>query len=134
MTEKKTPVKRKPRKTKSKGLGDTIDKVTEATGIKAVVKAVAGDDCGCQERKDKLNEMFPYASAHRMDDRQKTIWQNVVAPARRKGYLTAIEGQALRALFLDFGITKPNWNRCGSCATKSLDEMTAIYDASCEKS
>ena len=46
--------------TKSKGLGDTIEKITTATGIKAVVKAVVGEDCGCDERKEKLNKMFPY--------------------------------------------------------------------------
>lgn len=49
----------------SKGLGDTIDKITTATGIKPVVKAVAkavtGDeDCGCEKRRQMLNEMFPY--------------------------------------------------------------------------
>ena len=47
--------------TKSKGLGDTIEKITEATGIKAVVKAIAGEDCGCDERRDKLNKIFPYS-------------------------------------------------------------------------
>jgi hypothetical protein len=46
--------------TKSRGLGDTIEKITTATGIKAAVKAVVGDDCGCDERRDKLNELFPY--------------------------------------------------------------------------
>ena len=45
---------------RSEGLGDTIDKITTVTGIKAAVKAVAGDDCGCEERRKKLNEMFPY--------------------------------------------------------------------------
>jgi hypothetical protein len=45
---------------KSKGLGDTIAKVTKATGIDRVVKAVVGDDCGCDERREKLNKMFPY--------------------------------------------------------------------------
>lgn len=45
--------------TVSKGLGDTIDKFTTATGIKAIVKAVA-PDCGCEERKEWLNEQFPY--------------------------------------------------------------------------
>jgi hypothetical protein len=25
-----------------------------------VVKAVVGEDCGCDERKEKLNKMFPY--------------------------------------------------------------------------
>ena len=43
----------------SRGLGDTIDKITTATGIKAAVKAVAGD-CGCGERQGKLNRLLPY--------------------------------------------------------------------------
>ena len=47
--------------TKSKGLGDTIEKITEATGIKKVVEKVAGDGgCGCGKRKEKLNKIFPY--------------------------------------------------------------------------
>ena len=41
------------------GLGDVIDRITTATGIKAVVHAVAGEDCGCQKRREKLNEMLP---------------------------------------------------------------------------
>lgn len=45
---------------KSKGFGDTVEKFTTATGIKAVTKAVFGDSCGCEERKEKLNDMFPY--------------------------------------------------------------------------
>lgn len=43
-----------------RGLGDVIDRITTATGIKAVVHAVAGEDCGCQQRRDKLNKMFPF--------------------------------------------------------------------------
>lgn len=48
-------------KNKPKGLGDTIEQFTEATGIKKVVKAIAGEDCGCDERRDKLNKIFPYS-------------------------------------------------------------------------
>jgi len=47
-------------KKESKGLGDTIEKITEVTGIKKVVEEVSGKDCGCNKRKDKLNKMFPY--------------------------------------------------------------------------
>ena len=50
-------------KNKSKGLGDTIEKITKATGIKKVVEKISkatNKDCGCTERKDKLNELFPY--------------------------------------------------------------------------
>jgi hypothetical protein len=48
---------------KSQGLGDTIEKITTATGIKKVVDKVAeatGKDCGCSKRKDTLNRVFPY--------------------------------------------------------------------------
>ena len=48
-------------KKESKGLGDTIEKITEATGIKKAVKKITGDDdCGCGKRKEKLNKMFPH--------------------------------------------------------------------------
>lgn len=43
-----------------RGLGDVIDRITTATGIKAVVHAVAGEECGCQKRRETLNEMFPF--------------------------------------------------------------------------
>ena len=49
----------------SKGLGDTIEKITTATGIKAVVDAASKamkKDCGCGGRKEKLNKVFPYKS------------------------------------------------------------------------
>jgi hypothetical protein len=37
------------------GFGDTVHAITKATGIEKVVKAVAGEDCGCNERKEMLN-------------------------------------------------------------------------------
>lgn len=45
---------------KSKGLGDSIEKFTKSTGIKKLVEKYGPSDCGCSERRDKLNEMFPY--------------------------------------------------------------------------
>ena len=42
----------------SKGLGDTIEKITTATGIKAVVDKVSEvtkKPCGCNKRKESLN-------------------------------------------------------------------------------
>ena len=49
--------------TKSKGLGDTIEKITKATGIKKVVDTVSKitkKPCNCGKRKDTLNRLFPY--------------------------------------------------------------------------
>ena len=44
---------------KSRGLGDTIDKFTTSTGIKAVVKAI-NPNCNCEERKEWLNNKISY--------------------------------------------------------------------------
>jgi len=45
----------------SKGLGDSIEKITKATGIKKVVEKVTGEkDCGCKKRREALNKRFPY--------------------------------------------------------------------------
>lgn len=45
---------------RSKGFGDTVAKFTEATGIDKVVNFIAGSDCGCKQRQEKLNKLFPY--------------------------------------------------------------------------
>ena len=44
----------------SKGLGDTIEKITTATGVKKFVHKITGGGCGCEKRKQVLNKVFPY--------------------------------------------------------------------------
>jgi len=53
-------LKKSTEDTKAKGLGDTIERVFEKTGISKVAKWILGKDCGCEERKEKLNKLFPY--------------------------------------------------------------------------
>lgn len=48
---------------KLRGLGDVVDAVTTATGIKAAVHATAtalGFDCGCAGRREALNRAVPF--------------------------------------------------------------------------
>ena len=51
-------------KQESQGLGDTIAKVTSFFGIDKVAEAVAklagAEGCGCNERREALNALFPY--------------------------------------------------------------------------
>jgi len=46
------------------GFGDSIEKITRATGIKNLVESInkirGVKDCGCDKRKKKLNKLFPY--------------------------------------------------------------------------
>jgi len=48
----------------SQGVGDTIAKITNFLGIDKVADAVAkiagAEGCGCNERRQYLNELFPY--------------------------------------------------------------------------
>lgn len=47
------------------GLGDAVELVTTVTGIKAATEAISkatGKDCGCAQRKAKLNQKFPFQS------------------------------------------------------------------------
>ena len=47
----------------SRGLGDTIEKTLSKFGItsKIVEKIMGTKGCGCNERKDWLNKIFPYS-------------------------------------------------------------------------
>ena len=50
-------------RTKPRGLGDSIERITKATGLKSLVRAgskALGKDCGCSKRRDSLNRKFPY--------------------------------------------------------------------------
>lgn len=47
----------------SMGLGDTVARITEATGIAQVARRITratGHDCGCQKRREALNRVVPY--------------------------------------------------------------------------
>lgn len=48
----------------AEGLGDTVAFLTSLLQldklIKQATKAVGIEDCGCERRREKLNEMFPY--------------------------------------------------------------------------
>lgn len=112
---------------KSKGLGDTIAKVTEATGIDKVVKAVAGEDCGCKERQEKLNDLFPYAKP--MTDESKAIWENELAPAFANGRLSAKHQHAMIHVYEQVFSTRRDFHSCGGCVQRALVKLQKAYEA-----
>lgn len=47
----------------SKGLGDTVAKITKATGLdklSEIYTEITGKPCGCAKRQEALNKLFPY--------------------------------------------------------------------------
>ena len=71
--EENKPKQTRKRKPRSKGLGDTVEKITKATGIDKAVKFIAGEDCGCDKRKDILNNLFPYKQPSAYKKKNTTI-------------------------------------------------------------
>ena len=59
-----------------KGLGDLLERVTKLTGLKKVADSLPFD-CGCEKRKQKLNEMFPFVKSARMTLEQKKIFERL---------------------------------------------------------
>ena len=48
---------------KSRGLGDTVYKITHATGLDKLAEMytkITGKPCGCAERQEALNKLLPY--------------------------------------------------------------------------
>ena len=64
---------------RSRGLGDSIHKLTRATGINKVVHKVNGSCGGCGRRRTTLNKMFPYKG----QSTGKTNKNRVVGPNKR---------------------------------------------------
>jgi len=62
---------------RSRGLGDSIHKVTKATGI---TKLIGKSGCGgCGRRRTTLNKMFPYKG----QSTGKTNKNRVIGPNKR---------------------------------------------------
>ena len=111
----------------SKGLGDVIEKVTEATGIKKAVELfskVTGIDCGCAERKEKLNNIF----------RRKTECLNEVEynylkeffSLRRNTVSANVQKELLKINNRVFKVNAVG-SSCDSCVREMVGRLKKVY-------
>ena len=111
---------------KSKGLGDTIAKITEATGIDKLAKFIAGEDCGCDERKEKLNKLFPYAKPLCLtEDEFNTL---DVYFKQNTNTLTSDEQTSLIAINNRVLNQKLTFSTCSSCLRDLVSKLRVIYN------
>ena len=110
----------------SKGLGDTVEKVLEATGVAKVAKWLLGEDCKCDERKAKLNELFPYRNAKCLEQAEYdwlTEWfdkkAEAIKPSEQKTIL-AIHSRV-------FGVRNEPTS-CGSCILERVNQLKQVYN------
>ena len=120
-------------KPKSKGLGDKIAAVTKATGIEKVVKTFFGDDCGCDERRDRLNKMFPSRKVEQMNEEQVAFFRDVLqVKYRTHANLGRDIGDKFYQLYQDvFGVKKTKTS-CSSCNKSMYIELLKVYESTCK--
>ena len=117
-------------KRKAKGLGDTIEAITEATGIKAVVEVFSkatGLDCGCSERKETLNKLFPYnRNINCLTESDYNLLSEFLQP--NKNTLTPDEQKIVSDIYFNVFNFRLQLSSCGSCWKGKIDELRKVYN------
>ena len=113
-------------KNESKGLGDTVAKITKATGIDKLVKFVAGEDCGCEERKEKLNKLFPYAKPKCLTEDEFNTLDAYFK--QNTNTLTSDEQNSLIAINNRVLNQKLTFSTCSSCLRDLVSKLRILYN------
>jgi len=114
-------------KRKATGLGDTIENVLQATGIDKVAKFILGEDCGCDERKAKLNELFSYAKKPLcLIENEYEVLTNLLPLVKHK--MTPLEQMALLKIYNRVFQAKNQMTSCGSCLRDMINSLNKVYD------
>lgn len=117
--------KKKFDKKNSKGLGDTVEKITKATGIKKAVKFIAGEDCGCDKRKEKLNNMVRWTARECPNEEQFLFMESLFK--ERKSSVKRSEQHQINAILNKVKGTKLKPTSCRSCLVSRVNELKSIY-------
>ena len=110
----------------SEGLGDTVEKVLEVTGIAKVAKWLLGEDCGCDERKSKLNELFPYRKALCLEENEFSYlneWFN-----KNTDRVTPIEQVELFRIHSRVFQVRNELTSCPSCVLERINDLRKVYN------
>jgi hypothetical protein len=115
-------------KRKPQGLGDTIEQFTEATGIKAGVEKLAqaiGWDCGCDARKEKLNQMFPYKKINCLTEEDYEYLQGWFSQDRYQ--VSILEQRRLTEIYYNVFNQQLEQTSCDSCWRDYISQIRKVY-------
>ena len=116
------------RKVKSKGLGDTVEKITTATGIKKVVEFFNGEPCeACERRKEYLNKVFRYRKINELTEAEYNVLKGIIRPNVTK--LNDIEQRQLIEVYNRVFNAKKKFSTCAPCVRSLYQELEKILKA-----
>lgn len=111
---------------KAQGLGDTIEQITEATGIKSLVKFIAGEDCGCDERKETLNRLFPYHKPNCLVEEDYNYLTDFFG--RLKDQVSVNDQYKLIEVYQRVFNQRLENSNCSSCWRDRINEIRKVYN------
>lgn len=108
------------------GLGDVIENITEKTGIKKVVKSVFGDDCGCDERKEKANKLLKLRPTECFTEQQFNDWTEF---RNRKDviHITPKQQELIKEILRDVFKMSVSF-KCSSCSAETVKHWIRQID------
>lgn len=112
---------------KSVGLGDVVESITRATGIKAVVDAVV-DDCGCKARATALNKLFPNKKLRDLMNDQYYFLKSFFEPSQ-PGSVNRATQVKLVEIYNHVFSSKREVSSCGTCVANMVKQLKKVYDA-----
>jgi len=120
-------------KSKVPGLGDKVAAITKATGIEKIVKTFFGDDCGCDERRERLNLMFRRPVKMMDAEQSKFFEEEILTRYNKSQNLTRHVGDAFYKLYEDLLGKKKQRTTCTSYNKNMYIELLKIYESSCDE-
>ena len=127
----KKPVKKTTKKPAAKkqsvGLGDTVEKVFEATGIAKVAKFIMGEDCGCDERKEKLNAIFPYRKPECLTEAEFNYLTEIELAT--KNTFRPSEVTRVREIYSRVMKVRLEPSNCASCFKEIVLNLVKVYES-----
>jgi len=114
----------RPKKTQAKGLGDTVEFVLKATGIDKVAKFILGEDCKCDERKAKLNALFPYKKPLCLTETEYE-WLKAWIETKTNQVIPSDQAQLL-VIYNRIFQQRNEPSNCSSCLKDMVDQLKTV--------
>lgn len=117
--------KKRGRKPKAKGLGDTVENILAATHVDKVAKWLFGDDCGCEERKKKLNEIFPYRKMQCLEEDEYNVLKRFFS--RDYAEVKVSDQNELLKVYNRVFSVKQEPTSCADCWREIVNKLKQVY-------
>ena len=109
---------------KPKGLGDSVEKALDITGISSLAKAIIGEDCGCDERKSFLNKIVKYKVVNCLEEDEFNYLSDFME--RKSIRVAPSEQKELLKIYNRVFNKKQQQTSCSSCLRNIIKELDKL--------